>query len=190
MRKFLSTLIATAFATALSFSAVAGVESSAKELKTQPISSLHVSSFIRAVTEVELANKTDRAARMQELEKLAIPLKADISRFVAELKANNEVKVFDAIVLAEANKVGGKKLNSEIRAAGGAVAILGKADSYINQDIQLFKSDLKIGWMPSWSELFGIADAQARIGQTVCGVFFWVVTAGYGHGIAYHYCYK
>lgn len=163
--------------------------SAAATLKTAPVDKKNYLEFSTLLIEAEMAGILERGVALKTLDNQVVVLKADMTQFVTDLKANGEAISFDTMVLAHAKSLGGALLVNELKRAGGPFAILSKAGSYIDADLKQFKLDLPP--FISLLELTGISDAHAMVrGSTVCGVFWYVVSFGYGYEHAYYSCYR
>ena len=180
--------------------AVAGFEQGGKTLKTQPLSGGTVGALFAALDKLDKdfnANKaqvlTDKTKRMQSIRSLATQIKTGAASLVSAIRANKEEEAFNEMVMAQASKVPGS-VASDIRAAGGAVALLSQAASIVDRDIDLFDRALKAdaGGGPSvaWlSAVLSVREAEAGwIRYTACTGFWYVVSVGYGTQHAYTSC--
>lgn len=161
-----------------------------KPLKTQRPDKQHLATFLHAVVDTSIASPVERVSKTQDIEKASAAIKLDISTLLAQLRTNGEAAQFDKFIMNQAIQEKNKALLSELQSVGGAVAALEKANQQIDDDIHSFKASFKTSWIPSPYVFIGINDAHARIGETLCGIFWWVISAGYGTTHAYYSCYK
>ena len=157
-------------------------------LSTQLPDKQHLLAYRNALSAVRLASQRQFPARMKEVETSAAVVKADMAKFVAQLKANNEVARFDASALKSAYKAGGPNLVAAITKAGGPVAMLSTTSAEIDATIQGLKREHAES-IATWRNPLQMPVAHA-IWPTVCGAFWFTISWGYAEGLAYHYCYK
>ena len=126
--------------------------------------------------------------RVERLKELAGPAKSEIRSFVARLRANNEAAEFDALAL-ERGKPAGALLINELKAAGGATALLARSDTLIDQ---MIADRQQVAEHTSAMRLAfpGVAVLEASsVRAGVCAAIWYVATLGYGERFAYRSCY-
>lgn len=80
-------------------------------------------------------------------------------------------------------------LVGELKAAGGATALLARADSLIDEMLA-DRAALGEREPPSWVALLGVATVHAYgVNSGICSLFWYVLSAGYGEAHAYRSCY-
>jgi len=170
--------------------------SGANGLKTKPINEARVAPFVDAFFDYDAAVKArggkapaDAGKQLERLKSLAPQAKGEINSFVKRLRAAGETEAYDAMASEHAQQTGSEELMSELRAGGGAAAILGQADRLIDEQIA---ERGRAAGMDSVSSildfLLGVPEAHARSSH-LCGAFYWLISGANGTNLAYRACY-
>lgn len=116
--------------------------------------------------------------------------RAAIRAFLAQLRDKNEVQAFEQMVYAAAAKTGRSTLAEEIRKDGGPVAILGRADTFLDALLDERRKAIAPAGLDDFLEALGLTvSLEAGIRTTACGAFWFTLTLGYGTNLAYRSCY-
>lgn len=193
-------IVATAAAPAmLPVRAFAQGGPSAREihLKTSPANAQAIRPFADALLAFDNAGRAnngkppaDAARRIAELERLAPAVKAEIRSYGNRLQQANETGAFDEIVYQKAKESGQPGLDAQIRSAGGPSALLLKSDAIIDDLIADRKHVASSGKVDHLAEALGLSVVlEASFGSTVCGMFWFTISLGYGETHAYYSCY-
>jgi hypothetical protein len=176
----------------------AGFQTDGITLKTKPANKQRIKPLVDAVASYESElRKTggkppaDAGMQMQKIRSLAGPAKGEIRSLAARLRANNEIEAFDEYINKLATQAGIPNAANDLASSGGAYAMLMNAGSIIDDLLgrmekggqQHTTADYLFDWL-------GIREAHAVLCSTCCGVFWWMLSAGYGTTHAYYSCYN
>jgi hypothetical protein len=153
----------------------AGWELNGKALKTSPMAGTNLVAFIDAVKSLDDKGiqKPEIQKRFQTVNQLGQAMKGDCAAFVARLKANHEEAAFDALALEKAGSFA-----SELKAAGGAVAVLSQAGKHLDRTLIDIQGELKLGSAGWLDQILSVREAHAKAGRVLCQVFIWAVSFG------------
>lgn len=172
----------------------AGLEANGIKLKTQAASSRMLVPLRDAIYDFDdnvsrNGGKVpaDSKERLAKMEAIAARAKGEIRSFTSRLRAADEIAAFDAYIEARAKKESSSgRLLAELRASGGAFAVLTMADVMIDDMIQDRRHAVEQAPLSMLYEFLGIKEARAAVG---CALFWWVISAGTGTAHAYRSCY-
>jgi len=153
----------------------AGWELNGKALKTSPMAGTNFMAFIDTVKSLDDKGiqKPEIQKRFQTVKQLGQAIKSDCAAFVARLKANHEEAAFDALALEKAGSFA-----SELKAAGGAVAVLSQAGRHLDRTFTDIQGEMKLGSAGWLDEMLSVKEAHAKAGHFLCQVFIWAVSVG------------
>lgn len=125
----------------------------------------------------------DARARVNRMQSLASRVKGEVRSYASRLKAANEVEPFDAALAARARQDGA---SADLAAAGGAYKVLVQGPTVIDDMIAARRKAAGTE-LPTW--ITSLTGTPVHASSTVCGLFWYVISAGYGTRFAYRSCY-
>lgn len=129
-------------------------------------------------------------AGVQKMQAASNAAKGEIRALAARLKREGQVEAFNRAVEESAKRSGAGAVIAELRSAGGAHAMLERADAYIDEMIAARRKVAESNGVASRIEsLLGVATVHASIKTTACAAFWYVISFGYGTAHAYRSCY-
>jgi len=162
-------------------------------LKTQPANAQAIKplrdaiyAFDDAVAAAKGKVPADAKERADKIQGLAGRAKAEIRAFASRLKAAGETEAFDEYIEARAKEDGNPTLLSELRGAGGGFAVLTSADSVLDEMVAQRRRAADQAKAALLFEFLGIEEAHAA--GTICGLFWFTLSLGYGERFAYRSC--
>jgi hypothetical protein len=138
----------------------------------------------------------DGAARLRGIESNGAGAKGELRALAAHLAQNQEIDAYNDLALRTAREWGLKSIAADLTAAGGAYAVLRKADSYIDEEVgdrrKLAGTPvarlLEQGRDLTLLDFVGIDDAEAGLRSWGCSVFHYVISFGYASDSNYVNC--
>ncbi len=129
-------------------------------------------------------------AGVRKMQAAANAAKGEIRALAARLKRDRQVEAFNKAVEESAKRSGASAVLPELRSAGGAHAMLERADTYIDEMIAARRTVAEgSGTARLIESLVGVATVHASIKTTTCAAFWFVISFGYGEAWAYRSCY-
>ena len=187
-------IVATALIAVVTLGPLTPAHAQGERLKTSPPSKAAIKPLADGLFDFDEAGRrsgkppADASARIGKLRSQAAQAKSEIRTFVSRLKANGEAEAFDEMVRTRAQSAA-PAVVAELKAAGGATALLARADSLIDEMLA-DRAALGDRQPPSWASVLGFATVHAYgIRSGLCSAFWYVLSAGYGEAHAYRSCY-
>lgn len=138
----------------------------------------------------------DGAARLRGIESSGSAAKSELRTLAAHLAQNKETDAYNDLAMSTAKERGLTTIAAELKSAGGAYAVLKKADSFIDEEVgerrKLAGSPvarlLEQGRDLTPLDFVGIDDAEAGLRSWGCSVFHYVISFGYATDSNYKNC--
>jgi len=129
-------------------------------------------------------------ASVQKMRAAANAAKAEIRALAARLKREGKVEAFNRMAEESATRAGASAVLAELRSAGGAHAMLERADAYIDEMLETRRKVAEgQGTARLIESLLGVATVHAGLKTGTCAAFWFVISLGYGTAHAYRSCY-
>src|SRR5690606_32606422 len=107
--------------------------------------------------------------------------KAEIRALAARLKREGKVEAFNRMAEESATRAGASAVLAELRSAGGAHAMLERADAYIDEMLETRRKVAEgQGTARLIESLLGVATVHAGLKTGTCAAFWFVISLGYG----------